>query len=192
MPFAQDPHAALLAYRAGQYDVTWDIAGPDYPQAHAEKNFHETPLLGTDALVPNTTMEPFTHPEVRQAFAEALNVQVLAHQVMGDSVDASTTIVPPGMPGYGSSPIKGLGVNAQQAQQLLQSVYPDVKTMPTVTLTYPTDGLPQAEAQAIQTMWQRVLGVNVGLAPVEPSTYQREYAAGHVQLGVVNWTPELG
>lgn len=191
MPFVQDPHAALLAYRAGQYDVTWDIAGPDYPQAHAEKNFHETPLLGTDALVPNTTMEPFTHPEVRQAFAEALNVQVLAHQVMGDSVAASTTIVPPGMPGYGSSPIKGLAVNAQQAQQLLQSVYPDVKTMPTVTLTYPTDGLPQAEAQAIQTMWQHVLGVNVGLAPVEPSTYQREYAAGHVQLGIVNWTPEL-
>ncbi|HLV98580.1 MAG TPA: peptide ABC transporter substrate-binding protein [Ktedonobacterales bacterium] len=191
MPFAQDPHAALLAYRAGQYDLTWDIAAPDYSEARTEKNYHETDQVATDALVPNTTMAPFSHPEVRQAFAEALNVQVLAHQVMGDSVAASTTIVPSNMPGYASSPVKGLGMNAQQAQTLLQLVYPDVKTLPPVTLTYPTDGLPQAEAQAMQAMWQRTLGVSVNLAPVEPSTYEREFDAGQVQLGVVNWTPEI-
>jgi ABC-type oligopeptide transport system substrate-binding subunit len=191
MPFVQDTHAAMLAYRAGQYDLTWDIAASDYIQAHTQKNFHEISLLGTDALVPNTTIEPFTHPEVRQAFAEAINVNVLAHQVMGDSVAASTTIVPPGMPGYDSSSIQGLGLNAQQAAQLLQAVYPDVQAMPTVTLTYPTNGLPEAEAQAIQVMWQKVLGVNVVLAPVEPSTYQREFNAGQIQLGVVNWAPEI-
>lgn len=191
MPFAQDAHAALLAYRAGQYDLTWDITGPDYPQAHTEKNFLEIPLLETDALVPNTTMEPFNHPEVRKAFAEALDVQVLAHQVMGDSVLATTTIVPPGMPDYAPSSVRGLALNAQEARQLLQAVYPDVTTMPAVTLTYPTNGLPQAEAQAMQVMWQRVLGVNVSLAPVEPSTYQREFEGGQLQLGVVNWMPDL-
>ncbi len=191
MPFAQDAHAALLAYRAGQYDLTWDIARSDYPSAQREKNFHEITLLGTDALVPNTTMEPFTHLAVRQAFAESLNVEVLAHQVMGDSVTASSTIVPPGMPGYAPSAVRGLGEHVTHAQQLLRSVYPDVKTMPPVTLTYPTNGLPQAEAQAIQAMWQRALGIEVSLAPVEPSTYQREFAAGRVQLGVVNWTSEL-
>lgn len=191
MPFVQDQHAAMLAYRAGQYDLTWDIAAADYLQARTQKNFHETTVLGTDALVPNTTMEPFTRPEVRQAFAEALNVQVLAQQVMGNSVAASTTLVPPGMPGYASSPIKGLGVNATQAAQLLKSVYPDVKTMPAVTLTYPTNGLSQAEAQAMQGMWQKVLGVGVALAPVEPSTYQREFDAGQVQLGVVNWASAI-
>jgi oligopeptide transport system substrate-binding protein len=191
MPFVQDAHAAMLSYRAGQYDLTWDIAAADYLQSRTQKNFHETALLGTDALVPNTTMEPFTHPEVRQAFTEALNVQVLAQQVMGDSVAASTTLVPPGMPGYASSSLKGLGVNTKQAAQLLHSVYPDVKTMPTVTLTYPTNGLPQAEAQAMQGMWQKVLGVGVVLAPVEPSTYQREFDAGQVQLGVVNWASAI-
>jgi ABC-type oligopeptide transport system substrate-binding subunit len=191
MPFAQDPHAALLAYRAGQYDLTWDIAAPDYAEARTEKNYHETAQVATDALVPNTALAPFTQPTVRQAFAEALNVQTLAHQVMGDSVVASTTIVPSNMPGYGSSPVQGLGTNAQQAKTLLQSVYPDVQTMPPVTLTYPTDGLPQAEAQAMQTMWQRALGVTVNLAPVDPSTYEREFDAGQVQLGVVNWTPQI-
>jgi peptide/nickel transport system substrate-binding protein/oligopeptide transport system substrate-binding protein len=40
-------------------------------------------------------------------------------------------------------------------------------------------------------MWQRVLGVTVNLAPVEPSTYEREFDAGQLQLGVVNWTPDL-
>jgi ABC-type transport system substrate-binding protein len=191
MPFAQDPHAALLAYRAGQYDLTWGIAAPDYSEARTEKNYHETAQVATDALIPNTTMAPFTRPEVRQAFAEALNVQTLAHQVMGDSVAASTTIVPSSMPGYASSPVKGLGMDAQHAQTLLQSVYPDVKAMPPVTLTYPTDGLPQAEAEAMQAMWQRTLGVVVNLAPVEPSTYEREFDTGQVQLGVVNWTPEI-
>ncbi len=191
MPFVQDPHAALLAYRAGQYDLTWDIAAPDYAEARIEKNYHEIAELATDALVPNTTIAPFTHPEVRQAFAEALNVQALAQQVMGNSVAAATTIVPSSMPGFAASSVKGLAANAQQALKLLQSVYPDVKTMPQVTLTYPTDGLPQAEAQAMQAMWQRALGVTVDLAPVEPSTYAREFAAGQVQLGVVNWTPDI-
>ncbi|HEU5367815.1 MAG TPA: peptide ABC transporter substrate-binding protein [Ktedonobacterales bacterium] len=191
MPFVQDPHAALLGYRAGQYDLTWNIAAPDYAQAHTEKNYHEVPFLGTDALVPNTTMAPFNSPDVRRAFAEALNVQVLAHQVMGDSVAASTTIVPSGMPGYTSSPVQGLTMNAQDAQQRLRAAYPDVTVMPPVTLTYPTDGLPQAEAQAIQVMWKQVLGVAVSLAPVEPSTYEREFDAGQLQLGVVNWTPDL-
>jgi oligopeptide transport system substrate-binding protein len=191
MPFVQNSHAALLSYRAGQYDLTWGIAGSDYPQSKAEKNFHETPLLGTDALVPNAAIEPFTHPEVRQAFALALNVQVLAHEVMGDTVVASTTLMPPGMPGYDSSSVHGLAFDAQHAKQLLLSVYPDVTAMPAVTLTYDTDSLLQAEAQALQTMWQQVLGVHVNLAPVESSTYQRELKAGQVQLGIVNWMADL-
>jgi len=191
MPFAQDPHAALLSYRAGQYDLTSNIVGPDYPQARTEKNFHEATFLGTDALVPNGGIEPFNHPEVRQAFALALDAQVLAHEVMGDSVTPSKTLVPPGMPNYTPSSVQGLGPNTQQALQLLQSVYPDISMLPPVTLTYPTSDLPQAEAQALQTMWQRALGVHVNLAPIDPSTYEREFDQGQVQLGVLNWTADL-
>ncbi len=191
MPFAQDPHAALLSYRAGQYDLTTSIIGPDYPQAHTEKNFYEATFLGTDALIPNAGMEPFNHPEVRQAFALALDAQVLAHEVMGDSVTPSKTLVPPGMPNYMPSSVQGLGPNAQQALQLLQSVYPDISMLPPVTLTYPTSDLPQAEAQAMQSMWQRALEVHVNLAPIDPSTYERELDQGQVQLGVLNWTADL-
>ncbi|HEU5200252.1 MAG TPA: peptide ABC transporter substrate-binding protein [Ktedonobacterales bacterium] len=191
MPFVQNQHAALLSYNAGQYDLTWNLSGPDYPGASTQKNFHQTVLLATDALVPNTTKEPFNHLEVRQAFALALNVSVLAHEVMGDTVVAASTLMPPGMPHNASSKVQGLGFDAQRARQLLQSVYPDVSTMPPVTLTYATDALPQAEAQAMQQMWQSALGIRVNLSPIDPSTYQREWQNGQIQLGVVNWTANL-
>ncbi len=191
MPFVENPHAALLAYRAGQYDLVWGLSGPDYPQSRTEKNFHESVLLGTDALVPNTTKEPFNHYEVRQAFALALDVQVLAHQVMGDSVVPSTTIVPAEMPNYTASAVQGLGHDAQRARQLLQAAYPDLSMLPPVTLTYASNTLPQAEAQAMQQMWQAALGIQVNLVAVDPSTYQRELQDGQVQLGVTNWTADL-
>ncbi len=191
MPFVQNPHAALLAYRAGQYDLVWNISGQDYQSAHTEKNFHEAVALGTDALVPNTTQEPFNHPEVRQAFALALDVQVLAEAVMGNTVVPAHTIVPPGMPNYAPSTVQGLGHDAQRAQQLLHSVYPDLSTFPPVALTFATNTLPQAEVQAMQQMWQSMLGVQVNLVSVDPSTYQQEVRSGQVQLGVVNWDADL-
>ncbi len=191
MPFVQNQHAALLSYNAGQYDLTWNLSGPDYPGASTQKNFHQTVMLATDALVPNTTKEPFNHLEVRQAFALALNVSVLAHQVMGDTVVATTTLMPPGMPQDVSSKVQGLGFDPQRARQLLQSVYPDVSTMPPVTLTYANDSLPQAEAQAMQQMWQNALGIRVNLSPIDPSTYQREWHNGQIQLGVINWAASL-
>jgi ABC-type transport system substrate-binding protein len=191
MPFVRDPHAALLSYRGGQYDLTWGIAIQDYPGASTEKNFHEAVLLATDALVPNTAVAPFNHPEVRQAFALALNTAALAHEVMDNSVDQATTLMPPGMPDYDDSSVQGLAYNPQQAQMLLKTVYPDVTMFPQVTLTYPTDGLLQAEAQAMQAMWQNVFGITVGLAPVDPSTYQREVQNGQVQLGIVNWMADV-
>jgi oligopeptide transport system substrate-binding protein len=191
MPFARDPHAALLSYRGGQYDLTWDIAIQDYVGASTEKNFHEAVMLATDALVPNTTVAPFNHPEVRLAFALALNAAVLAHEVMDNSVDQAATLMPPGMPNDDDASVQGLAYNPQQAQMLLKSVYPDLTMIPPVTLTYPTDGLLQAEAQAMQAMWQNVLGIAVDLAPVDPSTYQREVQNGQVQLGVVNWMADV-
>jgi oligopeptide transport system substrate-binding protein len=191
MPFVENPHAALLAYRAGQYDLVWGLSGSDYPESRTQKNFHESTLLGTDALVPNTTREPFNHYEVRQAFALALDVQVLADQVMGNSVVPSTTIVPAEMPNYTASAVQGLGHDAQRARQLLQAAYPDASMLPTVTLTYASNMLPQAEAQAMQQMWQAVLGIQVSLVAVDPSTYQRELQDGQVQLGMTNWAADL-
>ena len=191
MPFVQNQHAALLSYNAGQYDLTWNLGGPDYSGARTQKNFHEAVLLATDALVPNTAKAPFNNAVVRQAFAQALNVQVLAHEVMGDSVVSASTLIPPGMPNDEPSNVQGLGYDAQRARQLLQSVYPDISTMPAVTLTYAIDTLPQVEAQAMQQMWQSALGIRVNLSPIDPSTYQREWQNGQIQLGVVNWVANL-
>jgi oligopeptide transport system substrate-binding protein len=191
MPFAPNAHAALLAYSAGQYDLTTDIPGPDYAQARAEKHFAEVPLLATDALFLNTALEPFTRPEVRQAFALAVDVQALAHEVMGDSVAPAQTLMPESMPGYDASAVSGLGHNPQRAQQLLASVYPKGTQLPQVTFTYASNAVPSAEVMALQTMWRQALGIEVHLVAVEPSTYQREVAQGQVQLGVVNWQADL-
>jgi oligopeptide transport system substrate-binding protein len=187
MPFVADPHAALLSYRAGRYDLDWDIAPADYLLAQGDHAFHQVPKLATDVLVPNTTIAPFNQLDVRLAFAEAIDQQALAHDVLNDTVMPARQLLPPALPGYQSQASPPLSYNPVAAKQLLATAYPDATTLPPITLSFAADEFPMQEAQALQAMWQQALGVQVQLNPVEPAAYAQELAQHRLQLAVVRY-----
>jgi ABC-type transport system substrate-binding protein len=70
-----------------------------------------------------------------------------------------------------------------QARALLHSAYPDRIRFPAVTFSYPASQVSEQEAKLLQSMWQKVLGVQVKLRPVEPNAYRQEMKGHVIQFG---------
>lgn len=190
MLFVNDPDTALQTYRAGQYNLDWNITPEGLITAKGLQGFTIKPLLETDVLFFNDKMPPFDNVAVRQAFAYATDKVTLAHQVFKDSVTPAPTIIPPGMPGYQPN-YAGLPYDKNKARTLLQSVYPDVTKVPTITFSYPNSEVTPGEAGALQQMWQTALGIQVKLLPVELDAYNDETAKHEVQFGFTQWSADF-
>lgn len=191
MLFVNDPSTALKAYQAGQYNFTWNITSQDLSTAKGLAGFTSTSLLQTDLLFFDNTRPPFDNVSVRQAFAYATNKNLLASAIFKGSAVPAPTIIPPGMPGYQPN-YQGLSYDPTKAKTLLQSVYPDLSKVPTITFSYPNSQVSPFEASALQQMWQNALGISVRLNSVELNAYNQETATQPpvIQFGFTQWTAD--
>jgi ABC-type oligopeptide transport system substrate-binding subunit len=186
MTFVNDPSTAFKAYRANQYDLMWNLTAGDQVTAKTLPGFVRTPLLQTDLLFFDNTSAPFNNAAVRQAFAYAIDKSTLVHAIFKDAVTPAQTIIPPGMPGYQPG-YTGLPYDPNKAKALLQSVYPDITKVPSITFSYPSSQVTAAEAAALQQMWQNALGIQVKLNSVELTAYNDETAKHQIQFGFTQW-----
>jgi oligopeptide transport system substrate-binding protein len=186
MLFVNDLNIALQSYRAGQYDLDWNIAPEQLVVARSLPGFTIKPLLQTDLLFFNNKMPPFDNVAIRQAFAYATDKAMLAQTVFNDAVVPAATIIPPGMAGYQPN-YPGLPFDKDKAKTLLESVYPDPTKVPSITFSYPDSQVTSGEAGALQQMWQTVLGIQVSLFSMEPDAYNDEMANHEVQFGFTQW-----
>jgi ABC-type oligopeptide transport system substrate-binding subunit len=186
MVFVNDPSTAFRSYQAHQYDFDWNIAPSDLSQARGLPGYANKSLLETDMLFFGNTKAPFNNLAVRQAFAYAINKNVLVKAIFNNSVVAAPTIIPPGMPGYQPN-YPGLGFDAAKAKSLLQSVYPDVSKFPSVTFSYPDAQVSLQLGEALQQMWQSVLGVQVKLHAEDLTAYNVDTANHTIQFGFTQW-----
>jgi len=193
MIFANDATTALTTYRAGQYDFVWNIATADQVAAKGLPGFVRSPQLQTDALFFDNTKPPFDKPAVRQAFAYATDKVTLAHTVFFDSVIPAPTIIPPGIPGYpqNNAATTAMPYDKNAAKSLLESVYPDLTTVPPITFSYSSSEVSPQEASALQGMWQDALGIPVTLHSVETTAYNDELNKHLVQFGFISWNADF-
>ena len=105
--------------------------------------------------------KPFDNPLLRKAFAKAIDREALPKILQGGPIPA-TSWIPPGMLAH--NPEIGLKFNPGEARKLLeQAGYPGGKGLPSIVLGYNTDEEKKLVAEAIQSMWQKHLGVVVTL-----------------------------
>ena len=190
MFFVADPPTALKAYEAKQYDFVWNITPQDQQGVKNTAGFIRKSLLQSDLLFFNNKMPPFNKSAVRQAFAYAINKALLVHAVFKDAVVVAQTIIPPGMPGYQPN-YPGIPYDRTKAKTLLQSVYPDVSKIPSITFSYPNSQVTPAEAATLQQMWQDALGVRVNLNAVDLTAYNAETANHQIQFGFTQWSADF-
>jgi peptide/nickel transport system substrate-binding protein/oligopeptide transport system substrate-binding protein len=98
-PFIASVDTSYDNYRGSQYDFT-EVPGKDYAYARGQDDFHEVGALQIDYFGFNRLVPPFDNTAVRQAFALAINKQLLVDRIYNGGAIPTNHIVPEGMPGY--------------------------------------------------------------------------------------------
>jgi oligopeptide transport system substrate-binding protein len=182
-------YAALEMYEADRLDVfrleSIPLAEMDrVRQAHAGE-WVLLPSLGTFFLVFDVTRAPFHDRRVRQAFAHALDRDLLVAVTLGGCYSPATGgIVPPGLPGHSAG--IALRFDPERAQQLLaEAGYPGGEGFPAVhMLTWPRL---ERHTEHVQAQWRDNLGVEIPFGALEWAQYIEKVQNDPPQLCWMGW-----
>ena len=161
MYMVNEKTTAVTMFEQGNLDFIDDHSIPplDKPRLSKMPGYKLVPQLRGEYYSFAVDRKPFDNPQVRKAFAMAIDREVLPKILQGGQTPASSWI-PPGMLAH--NPEIGLKFNPDDARRLLKEAgYPDGKGLPAIVLGYNTDEEKKLVAEAIQSMWQKHLGVVV-------------------------------
>lgn len=166
---------AMWMYNDGEIDVA-GISLADVEQVMDETSpLHNElvvfPDLSVDFIGFNPTKEPFNDPDIRRAFAMAVNREQIIETVLKGMVDPASGVLPPSLPAYNPD-LEGISYNPEEARAIIVAKYGDVSKLPPITLTtagYGTD--PSPVTVALIQQWQENLGVQVQVRQLEPEKW---------------------
>ncbi|MGH2493613.1 MAG: peptide ABC transporter substrate-binding protein [Ktedonobacteraceae bacterium] len=171
-PFYKVFDTGYQVYQVNQIDDT------GIPTTHLETDRHRTdyinaPFLAINYYTMNYLQKPFDVTSCRQAFALAINKDLIVKTVWKNSFIATNHIVPQGQYGYnpnlkgpdGTTSTAGNTTAAQQQMKACEQAqgYASAANVPPITLTYSSAGAQDTrnEVAAMQQMWQTTLGITV-------------------------------
>src|SRR6266436_9133328 len=171
-PFYKVADTGYSAYQVDQLDDT-PIPTTVLQQVRGHSDYRNAPFLAIYYYTMNYLQKPFDVTSCRQAFALAINKDLIVKTVWKNSFIATNHIVPQGQYGYdpnlkgpdGTTSTTGKPTMAKslETQCMTAQNYASVANFPPITLTYSSAGLQAArnEVAAMQQMWQTVLGISV-------------------------------
>ena len=171
-PFYKVADTGYSAYQVDQLDDT-PIPTTVLQQVRGHSDYRNAPFLAIYYYTMNYLQKPFDVTSCRQAFALAINKDLIVKTVWKNSFIATNHIVPQGQYGYdpnlkgpdGTTSTTGNPTMAKslETQCMTAQNYASVANFPPITLTYSSAGLQAArnEVAAMQQMWQTVLGISV-------------------------------
>lgn len=153
---------AVAMYEQGNLDFideSHSIPTLDKPRLSKMPGYKVVPQLRGEYYGFAVDRKPFDNVKLRKAFAMAIDRSVFPKILQGRAV-AGTSWIPPGMPAH--NPEIGLKFNPAEARRLLSEAgYPDGKGLPQIVLGYNTQEDNKLVAEAVQSLWQKNLGVVV-------------------------------
>ncbi|QBD80950.1 peptide ABC transporter substrate-binding protein [Ktedonosporobacter rubrisoli] len=189
MPLYQHVDTTKKDYEIGRLDDA-TVPQVDFARDKQRKDFFQTLFLAISYYTMNFNQKPFDNIHIRQAFALAINKDLLAKNVWKGSFVATNHIVPEGMYGYnpnltGPDGTKSTAGNPQKAKALLQQGmqeegYSSVSQIPPITLTFASGGnqAVRDEVAAMQQMWQQALGITVKTNDIDLNTIFTDQGLG--------------
>jgi peptide/nickel transport system substrate-binding protein/oligopeptide transport system substrate-binding protein len=172
IPFYKVGDTTYEVYQTNGVDTT-TVPLTDYTQAKTRPDFVSVPSLAINYYSMNYNQKPFDVTACRQAFALAINKDLITSSIWKGSYIPTNHIVPKGQYGYspnltGPDNTATTSGDPTRAKQLLQQCmqqqgYSSAASFPPITLTYSSGGVQAArdEVAALQQMWQSVLGIQV-------------------------------
>jgi oligopeptide transport system substrate-binding protein len=179
-PFYKEGDTAYRDYQAGRVHSS-GVPTPNIDQAKAlpDGQYRTEPQLGNIYFAMNYLVKPFNNIKIRQAFALALDKDVIAQRVYKGTVIPTNHIILEGMPGYnpdlvGPGGVKSTKGDAEMAKKLLaegmqEEGYKSVKDLPPIVFEVSSGGLADVrnEYAVEQQMWKNVLGIDVKFSDVD-------------------------
>lgn len=170
--FYKTSQGAFQAYQAGQVDFVKAVPPADLPIARALQysQYSQSAALTTDYIAMNYLYKPFDNIHIRQAFALAINKDVLAQAIFNDVRTPTCHFVPNGMPGYdpnlqcpNGATTKGDPAKAKALfQQGLTEEGLTLATFPKVQIAYESNvPVLEKEITTLRQIWHDTLGVDV-------------------------------
>ncbi len=165
---SESTQAQELAFRAGQLHTTWDVplTKVEAYRKDSPKLIRIEPYFESYFLRFNVKHPVFSDVRLRAALSLAIDREAIVKNVLRGGQTAATSLTPPGLAGYTAPP--GIPHDIKTAKRLLaEAGYPDGKGFPAVELTTITSEINQRIAEAVQQMWRRDLGIEVGITQKE-------------------------
>ncbi len=171
-PFYKQADTAYQVYQVNGIDST-SIPTKHLDTDRRRSDFINGPFLAINYYTMNYLQKPFDVTSCRQAFALAINKDVIVKNVWKNSFLATNHIVPMGQYGYnpnlkgpdGTTSTAGNQTAAQNDLKACEQAqgYASAANFPPITLTYSSAGAQDVrnEVAAMQQMWQNVLGISV-------------------------------
>ncbi len=154
--------------------------------------FHDqlviTPELSFYYIGINSATPPFDDPDIRKAFAMALDKEKLVSLVFHDTLQRASGIVPPGITGFNEA-LQSVPFDVAKAKELIrQSKYGDAADLPQITLTTAGEGGAAASwLQSVVYQWRENLGVDVQIRTLEPQRYYYSLEEEKDELYDMGW-----
>jgi oligopeptide transport system substrate-binding protein len=184
--------SSLTQYENNEIDVSGisvnDIERVQSSRDPLSKEYVTGPGLSISYIGFNTRQPPFDDPNVRRAFAMAIDREQIARVVLKNMVPVANSIMMPGLPGYNAN-AKSPAFNPEAAKQALaESKYRDARGLGNVTLTEIGGGANVGfNTQAIIEMWRTNLGVEVGISQSESASFFDDLDRGRMQMFAIGW-----
>jgi len=172
--YITDSAVAFEAYKNDEFDIV-GLAAEDLQVVQADPVLSQEakiyPGSCTFAVMFHQLKEPFTDQKVREAFAMALDRDAWVRDVLQGLGSPTLTWIPKGYPGYDASENRW-GFDAEAAKKALaESSYGSVDKLPAITATFGDTPRNRTRWEWLVAQWKDVLGVDIKLDPVEPTTF---------------------
>lgn len=154
-------------FRAGQLQVTATVPSEkeNFWQKDKTGVFQSDPLLSTAYLILNISRAPLTDPRVRRALSFAVDREGLVKYVTRGGELPAYAFTPPGTGGYRSKKLIPTDLSRlEEAKKLLSEAgFADPRKFPRMDILYNTNALNKKVCEAIQQMWKKNLGIEIGI-----------------------------
>ena len=198
-----DQNAMLSGFKSGELDFIEDVPQAEISNLIASGDLKIVDYIGTYYACYQTQKAPFDDPRVRQAFTLAVDRTYIVNKVTQSGQVEANGFVPAGVydaagatgddfrtvgGGYYAETDADYEANCEKARELLaEAGYPNGEGFPVVEYLYNTSDAHKAVAEALQYMWETVLGVKVTLNNQEWAVFLQTRKDGDYSIARNGW-----
>jgi oligopeptide transport system substrate-binding protein len=168
----EDINTATNLYKAGVvgWNTSGNIPSQFVPYLRGYSDFRTGRFQGVYFYSIDVHRKPFDNVWVRRALAHAVDRDAICRDLLKGSRDPWGNFTPSGYPGYVAPPPQTYDPGKAR-DCLARAGYPDGRGFPRLEILFNTSEDHRRIAEAVQSMWKRVLHLDVQLANQEWGSY---------------------